>query len=431
MDTLKRYLQSPMKKIHFLIFAFLFLFPVFGLGTEIRYPSVPSANVPAASSTFPEYAKYLVNLAFIVSGIIALAVLVRAGFLYLTSAGDIDQIEQAKRKIVAGLLGIIIILSSYLILFTINPDLVEWSLGTMKPEQGIYLIDKNGKRYFVSGTAEELSYSDIIKVKFLTPSSSLMAVYLYDEENFRGNEEMIVDKGSHRIDFVKIVHNVKSIYFLENRPGVYLCSTATTEEVCPTRPFYISESIDNLAKFNFDNKVESIQIRNSSTTEYYAILFEKPGYVSDNACPFVFNSIGDLRFADGDTNNPPIGTSALSSIVVFTYEKGKKLSGEVDFYEDVGCLPGALYASATASFYPYTSISFSAVSPKSLKILGPAGAVLMTKDPSVFPETGSCQFFCPEDIDEVNCVRSFPNTIYDPVNPDARPRSARVIPYFQ
>ena len=420
-----------MKKLRFLIFALLFLLPVFGLGTEIGYPSVPSATVPAASTTFPGYVKYLVNLTLILSGVIALAVLVRAGLLYLTSAGNLDQIEQAKRKIVAGLLGLIIILSSYLILFTINPDLVEWGLKTRKPEQGIYLIDKDGERYFISGTAEKLSYSNIVKVKFLTPSSSLMAVYLYDEENFKGNEERIIDKGSHRIDFVRIVHNVKSIYFLESKPGVYLCSAITTEDVCPTRPFYISESIDNLAKFNFDDKTDSIQIRNSSTTEYYAILFEKPGYVSDNTCPFVFNSIGDLRFSLGDTNNPPIGTSTLSSIVVFTYEKGKKLSGEVDFYEDVGCLPGALYTSTTVSSYPYTSIGFSATNPRSLKIIGPAGVVLMTKDPLVSAQTGSCQFFSPEDIDETNCVRNFPNTIYDPVDTNARPRSARVIPYFQ
>jgi len=421
-----------MKKLHFLIFALLFLVPVFGLGTEVSYPGVPHATSPTPATTFPEYAKYLVNLGFIISGIIALGVLVWAGFLYLTSAGNMDQIEEAKRKIVAALLGLIIILSSYLILFTINPDLVEWTLGKAKPEQGIYLIDNNGKRYFIRGTAEKLSCSNIVKVKFLSPTSSLLAVYLYDNQGFKGSEERVVNIGRYRIRYVRTIHNVKSVYFLANKPGVYLCSTTTDEKICPTRPIYTSQSIDNLAKFNFDDKTKSIQIRNSSTTDYYAILFEKPGYVSDNACPFVFGSVEDLDLADSETNNPPIGTTTLSSIVVFTYERGKKPSGKIDFYKDAGCLPETLYASVTASSYPYTSIGLSVTSTRSLKIIGPAAVVLMTEeDPSGSSQTGSCQFFSPKDIDETNCVRNLPNTIYDPVNTNVRPRSARAIPYFQ
>ncbi len=421
-----------MKKLHFLIFALPFLVPIFGFGTEVSYPTVPHATSPTPATTFPEYAKYLVNLGFIISGIIALGVLIWAGFLYLTSAGNMDQVEEAKRKIVAGLLGLIIILSSYLILFTINPDLVEWTLGRAEPEQGIYLIDNNGKRYFIRGTAEKLSYSNIVKVKFLSPASSLLAVYLYDNQGFKGSEERVINAGRYRVSYVRTVHNVKSVYFLANKPGVYLCSTTTNEEICPTRPIYASQSIDNLAKFNFDNKTRSIQIRNSSTTKYYAILFEKPGYVSDNACPFVFDSVGDLDLAYGDTNNPPIGASTLSSIVVFTYERGKRVSGKIDFYEDAGCLPETLYTSVAASSYPYTSIGLSATSTRSLKIIGPAAVVLMTEeDPFASSKTGRCQFFSPKDIDETNCVRNLPNTIYDPVNTNVRPKSARAIPYFQ
>ena len=426
-----------MKKIYFVIFIFLFLLSAFafGAGTEIGYPSVPSATAPTSNTTFPEYAKYLVNLGLIISGIVAFGVLVRAGFLYLTSAGNLDQIEQAKRKIVAGLLGLIIILGSYLILYTINPELVEWGLKTRKPEQGIYLIDKNGERYFINDTVEEVSYSDIVKVKFLSPTSSLLAVYLYDSKNFEGGEERVIDPGSHRINPVKTIHSVRSVYFLKNRPGIYLCPVTTAEEICPARPLYVSESIDNLAKFNFDNKAESIQIRNSSTTEYYAILFEKPGYVSDNACPFLFCHIEDLADNDGDTNRPPIGRDELSSIVVLAYEAGRSFSGRVDFYEEPGCLPETLLASATASYPPYIAgeKTFS-TSPRSLKIIGPVGVVLMTEEDPFNPPyetTGSCQFFSSKNIDETNCVRNFPNTIYDPVDPNARPKSASVIPYFQ
>ena len=88
------------KNLFIVLFSLLFLpLPGLATGTEVEYPSVPGVATPTATTTFPEYVKYLVNFSITVSGIIALGVLIWAGFLYLTSAGNMDQIEEAKRKI--------------------------------------------------------------------------------------------------------------------------------------------------------------------------------------------------------------------------------------------------------------------------------------------------------------------------------------------
>jgi len=127
-----------MKKNLFIVLFFILFLPLIcraTTGTEIEYPSVPGVATPTATTTFPEYVKYLVNFSITISGIIALGVLVWAGFLYLTSAGNLSQMEDAKRKIIGSLLGLTIIISSYLILYTINPQLVRWGPETVEPGQ--------------------------------------------------------------------------------------------------------------------------------------------------------------------------------------------------------------------------------------------------------------------------------------------------------
>jgi len=57
--------------------------------------------------------------------IVALGILTYAGFVYTTSAGNASRIGDAKKWIIAGLSGLLILFSSFLLLNTINPDLTN------------------------------------------------------------------------------------------------------------------------------------------------------------------------------------------------------------------------------------------------------------------------------------------------------------------
>lgn len=78
--------------------------------------------------SFLDYIKNFYTLIITISGIIAFIALVVAGILYLTSAGDPEKTNKTKKQIFAAFLGTIIILASYLILNTINPSLVSFSI---------------------------------------------------------------------------------------------------------------------------------------------------------------------------------------------------------------------------------------------------------------------------------------------------------------
>ncbi|MCL5459887.1 pilin, partial [Loigolactobacillus coryniformis] len=61
-------------------------------------------------------------------GLLGIAVFVMffyAGFLWLTAAGNTAKVSEAKRRMTNAVFGAILLLSSYLILNTINPDFVK------------------------------------------------------------------------------------------------------------------------------------------------------------------------------------------------------------------------------------------------------------------------------------------------------------------
>ena len=63
---------------------------------ETVYPNAP------AVFTLPSYIKYIFTLALGLAGLMAFAALVRGGFLYLTSAGNVDKMKEAKEPTTSG-----------------------------------------------------------------------------------------------------------------------------------------------------------------------------------------------------------------------------------------------------------------------------------------------------------------------------------------
>ncbi len=66
----------------------------------------------------------LFNVFLVIAGVAAFIMIVVGGFRYLTSMGDPSKMGDAKNQIFSALLGLALLLGSYLILNTINPELV-------------------------------------------------------------------------------------------------------------------------------------------------------------------------------------------------------------------------------------------------------------------------------------------------------------------
>ncbi|MBZ9578154.1 hypothetical protein KJA13_03995 [Patescibacteria group bacterium] len=78
--------------------------------------------------TIPDYVKYIFNSAIALSGLLAFIVLLWSGVQYFTSAGKPEIIKSAKSQIKSAFIGLLILFFSYLILITINPQLISFYL---------------------------------------------------------------------------------------------------------------------------------------------------------------------------------------------------------------------------------------------------------------------------------------------------------------
>lgn len=104
-----------------------------GKALEVEYPEIEGEKPETTTTQVPEYVKYIFNFLIWISGVVALGVLIYAGFQYFTSTGNPEAINDAKDRIRAALLGLLILFGSYLILISINPDLVVFNLKRLKP----------------------------------------------------------------------------------------------------------------------------------------------------------------------------------------------------------------------------------------------------------------------------------------------------------
>lgn len=126
------------------LFFFFLLLLVFVLGAsfifaqrelEVEYPTVPGVEVvpkTVEGTILPDYVRYIFNFAIWIVGALAFGALVYGGIKYLTSAGSPIKMREAKDRIFAAFLGLIILFSSYLILTTINPQLVIFEVSGLK-----------------------------------------------------------------------------------------------------------------------------------------------------------------------------------------------------------------------------------------------------------------------------------------------------------
>lgn len=77
------------------------------------------------STLLPSYIGAFYKYGLTVTGLLATVILMAGGIIWLTSAGNESKVKQAKEMIFGSLAGVLLLFSSYIILETINPELVK------------------------------------------------------------------------------------------------------------------------------------------------------------------------------------------------------------------------------------------------------------------------------------------------------------------
>lgn len=128
-----------MKKQTFALVFLLILFLLPFLVSAAPFDYTPLENIPgsdlAGPTDFYVYVQAIYKFGIWAVGIVAMFMIIWGGYAYITSAGNNSQMETAKRIITDAIIGLIMALTAYLLLYIINPDLVQ--MKKLTPVAGV------------------------------------------------------------------------------------------------------------------------------------------------------------------------------------------------------------------------------------------------------------------------------------------------------
>ncbi len=226
---------------------------------EVKYPEIGTKTITRATE-LPGYISYIFSLAIIIGVLIAVGSLIYGGFLYLSSTGAPEQMRAAKTRIFSALLGLVILLGSYLILNTVNPELTMIDIDKFEVDRGVRLIytDSTGtqekKITEISIPNVQEKYGDSFKPEeleiFGTALGELKAM-AFSSTSYTGEST----------DWIEREENapwpIQSIEVRSTSPGIYLLGEQEKEI------FYLNRDIGNLDDIdNFNDKTKEIEIKN-------------------------------------------------------------------------------------------------------------------------------------------------------------------------
>ncbi|MDA3803039.1 MAG: pilin [Patescibacteria group bacterium] len=100
-------------------------FPNTGINTTTALSGQPSSDGVISSNLLSIYITAIYKYGLSVAGILAAIMLMGAGVIWLTSGGDSGKINKAKSLITGSIIGMFLLFGSYIILNTVNPNLIE------------------------------------------------------------------------------------------------------------------------------------------------------------------------------------------------------------------------------------------------------------------------------------------------------------------
>lgn len=423
------------KKISILIITFfIFSMSIFFVsaeerGLEIQYPIIDGQGI-TTSTTIAEYAVYIFKFSIILAAIIAFAVLIYGGFRYVTSSGNPTAMDDAKKWILSAIIGLALILFSYIILNIINANFINPDVQEIEPIGGILLIDENGvpRPFYSTGEISEIPEDfKATKIQFITDmpaeesfynpdKEELISIFYYEENNRGGTEAEVPNKkdpdspspsSPQSLDFAP-----KSIYFLWQKPGVYLYENEGHET--PPVPKFYAGSQKTLK--DFSDKTKSIAFVNEKqkdpATFYRAVLFEDTDY--EGRCEFkLTDALIELK-------------DKISSIIIF---QGEVSHGEIIFYENQNCdakeeKERKIFTPTPGATYDYTTKEKTGLDQwLSMKINGNFSVLLSTEEEL----KGRCMLFS-----GIGCIPSFKGTSIYSADPEGfRPVEAWIFPTIE
>ena len=166
---------------------------------SLKYPKI--FNIGPEGGIL-EYVRYLYFLGLVFIGATALFALVYGGLMYMTS-DVITSKEEAKKWMLGAVTGLSLGFLSYLILFTINPDLVKWKLKIKEAKLPPPIIHITCPSIFIERDSAYYRYEYPLKAEGCTYCAEK---WEYDDSNTCRHAQELIDCGNEIPEEYKNLH---------------------------------------------------------------------------------------------------------------------------------------------------------------------------------------------------------------------------------
>jgi len=267
----------------------------FAFALEVSYPDIPGLTKPVEND-LPSYIAYLFGFGTYIAGIIAIISFAIGAVQLVMSASNPSLSKDAKDRMLSSIFGLILTLSAFVILQTINSKFVTPTLTVLPGGEGIFYT--NGSDYKPAPQSEadtENIPEGYDKLIYRCNSGPALLVWIFPNKNFDYNGA--TTKRLTCGDKLPI-GSAKSFKWEYETAGVYYCMDGCNGDMCSG---YMSEANwgdQDEIESPFKGKIKGVRIVNNTSDsfpQYFGAIFHKEiGITSAGECtePIVFTTKG-------------------------------------------------------------------------------------------------------------------------------------------
>lgn len=339
-------------KILFLLVALFLSQDSFAYALETQYPPIPSLPYQITEhSSLAQYIGYFFALAIIAAGILAVIVLSIGAIRLIISTGNPTSRKEATDMIKGSILGMVLVMASFMILRTINPSFIEPTQTSLPPVEGIYYFNGSEKQPAPMAEANTKNrpqgYDQIL---YDCSSGSDLFIWKFPNKNFEGVDSAFVETlacGSSTD-----IAGAGSFKMAFKSPGIYYflgvgCSG------------YMSEANTSGGQLPelFKNKIKSIKIINNIENNIrYGVVFHSTNNHSDVGACSVPYFITDPKQEESCSNEIPGELYSSSAFFIWNGAAPETSGAGLDFYSE----PWGKFLGARAGKYSLSQNAISA-----------------------------------------------------------------------
>lgn len=275
--------------VFFTVTFLFFLCASFSYALEIKpesYPRIPFTQPITENSDLPQYISYFFALGIYLAGALAVISLAIGGIQYIFSSVSPDSKNDAKERIIGAILGLVLTLSSFIILQTINPVLITPSLTPLGEVAGVFYTNGTEKKPapFAEGDTDNIppGFTSIVYKCAQGAYSPALLVWQFPQKNFGGVSDAFVERVTCEKSIV--ISGASSFKMAFETPGVYYF-------LKPGCAGFMSQTnLSNTQEIEepFKSGMKSVKIINDiqSNIDYGVILHKEINFRGDCEYPF-------------------------------------------------------------------------------------------------------------------------------------------------